>query len=295
MADPAFGRALTQAYSLEITARDVASMREAAPQIAPGTRISVAFLPGEAMADRVEAAAAVRALGFTPVPHLSARRLRSESELHGFLAALRDRAAIEDVFVIAGDSPAPEGPYADALALIRRAGLADYGVQRVGIAGYPEGHPQISEPLLKAALHDKLQELGRQGLTASIMTQFSFDGEPVLAWLAGLRAAGVAVPVGVGVPGPASVKTLLRFATHCGVKASSGVMRKYGLSLTKLLGSTGPDSLMRELQAGLDPAVHGDVRLHFYPFGGLAKTTDWIKAFAAQPPMAAGRALRARA
>jgi methylenetetrahydrofolate reductase (NADPH) len=101
----------------------------------------------------------------------------------------------------------------------------------------------------------------------------------VLDWLAKLRDGGIAAPVRIGVPGPASVKTLLRFAARCGVGASASVMAKYGVSITKLLNTAGPDALIAELAASIDPARHGEVVLHFYPFGGLAKTAQWVRDF----------------
>ena len=55
-------------------------------------------------------------------------------------------------------------------------------------------------------------------------------------------------------------------------------MAKYGLSLTQLLGGAGPGPLIEELGERLSADVHGDVRLHFYPFGGLEKTAEWIQA-----------------
>jgi methylenetetrahydrofolate reductase (NADPH) len=210
------------------------------------------------------------------VPHLSARRLTSEGELEGFLDALAERIELRHVFVVAGDLAEPAGPYDDALAVIRSGLLEKYGVQHVGIAGYPEGHPGIDDARLWQALEDKQRELGDRGLASSIMTQFGFDADPVLAWLAQLRDRGVAAPVRVGVAGPASIKTLLRFAARCGVGASAKVMQKYGLSITRLLGSAGPDPILAELSADLDEATHGDVSLHFYPFGGLTRTAEWI-------------------
>lgn len=38
---------LLRDYSLEITAKDVASFTEAAAQLVPGTAVSITFLPGE--------------------------------------------------------------------------------------------------------------------------------------------------------------------------------------------------------------------------------------------------------
>ena len=90
---------------------------------------------------------------------------------------------------------------------------------------------------------------------------------------------GIDAPVRLGVPGPAGIKTLMRFAALCGVGASTAVLRKYGLSLGNLIGSAGPDRFVAILEAALTPD-HGPVRLHFYPFGGLARTLDWIDGYA---------------
>jgi methylenetetrahydrofolate reductase (NADPH) len=131
------------------------------------------------------------------------------------------------------------------------------------------------------ALEAKHAELESRGIATLIVTQFGFDAGPFLSWLLALRARGLDVPVRIGVPGPAGVATLIRFAARCGVGASAGVMAKYGVSLTKLVGSAGPDALVDQLGKGLGPE-HGPVRLHFYPFGGLEKTVDWINTYAAR-------------
>jgi tetratricopeptide (TPR) repeat protein len=135
---------LLDGFSLEMTAKDIPSLNEAAPLIPKGTRISVTFLPNEAFEDRVAAAAAVRRHGFVPIPHLSARRIGSERELDDYLARLSGEAGIDHAFVIAGDPPEPLGPYEDALAILKSGLLSRHGVKHVGISGYPEGHPDIA-------------------------------------------------------------------------------------------------------------------------------------------------------
>ena len=45
------------------------------------------------------------------------------------------------------------------------------------------------------------------------------------------------------------------------------------------LTTTGPDALIKDLARGLDPARHGEVLLHFYPFGGLRRTAEWVRDF----------------
>jgi methylenetetrahydrofolate reductase (NADPH) len=79
---------LLQNYSLEMTAKDVPQLEEAADIIPQDTKIAITFLPNEDFPARVAAAARVRQLGFVPVPHISARRLKSQAQLEEFLAAL---------------------------------------------------------------------------------------------------------------------------------------------------------------------------------------------------------------
>lgn len=263
-------------YSLEITAKDSPDFALSSGSLIPSTQVSITFLPGEDEDARVRAAGAVRAAGFEPMPHLSARRLQSREALTSYLGALQKAAAPNRAFVVAGDPATPLGPYEDALALIRTGRLSEFGIKTVGISGYPDGHPQIDEARLWNALSDKLKALSEMGHEAEIVTQFGFDAAPFLTWTERLRDAGIVAPVRIGVPGPATVQTLIRFAARCGVGASAKVMSKYGVSLSRLLQPAGPDRLIDALEAGLDTRRHGDVRLHFYPFGGISRLADWI-------------------
>ena len=272
---------LIASYSIEMTAKDGDALRDARDVIPQGTSVSITFLAGETAPARVAAAKQARSYGFFPRPHISARRIVSAAELEAFLAELAAQAEIDRAFVVAGDLAQPAGPYFDALAVIKSGLLAKYGVRHVGIAGYPEGHPDFSTEKLWQALRDKHQALADLGHSYDIVTQFGFDAKPVLDWLQRLREGGITAPVRIGIPGPASVKTLLRFAARCGVGASASVMAKYGVSITRLLNTAGPDALISELAAGMDPARHGEASLHFYPFGGLAKTAQWARNFSA--------------
>ncbi|EMY34797.1 5,10-methylenetetrahydrofolate reductase [Arthrobacter crystallopoietes BAB-32] len=277
--DNAAVMSLLDDFSLEMTGKDVPALEEAAALIPAGTRINVTFLANEDLPMRVAAAAAVKRLGFVPVPHISARRLASRSELEEFLAALAEAAAPEDVFVVGGDPAEPLGPYEDSLALIRTGLLGGYGIRRVSIAGYPEGHPDISQGQLWQAVTGKAAALKEQGLEAAIITQFGFDADPVFDWLLELRRRDVDAPVRLGVPGPAGVKRLLNYARRFGVASSAGIVHKYGFSLANLLGTAGPDKFLREIAARHEESVHGRMLVHFYTFGGLKATAGWVRDF----------------
>lgn len=273
-------RALLQDFSLEMTGKDVEALREAAPSIPPGTRVNVTFLGNEDLQMRVTAAKAVKELGFLPVPHISARRLQSEEELKKFLQALAEVDAIKHVFAVGGDPDEPMGPYGSSLEMLESGIFADFGVEEVSIAGYPEGHPDIADDVLARELKGKFELLAQQELGAVILTQFGFDTDPVAAWLNELASLNISAPVRIGVPGPAGIKRLLGYARRFGVSSSAGIVKKYGFSLTNLMGSAGPDTFLQNLAQEVAASQYqGDVGVHFYTFGGMAKTAEWIQDF----------------
>ena len=187
------------------------------------------------------------------------------------------------MFAVGGDPATPEGPYPDALTMIRSGVLQQYGVKEVSIAGYPEGHPDIPTDVLWQHLEDKSAALKDAGLDAVILTQFSFDTDPVMAWIKGVRDRGIDTQIRLGTPGPAGIKRLISFASRFGVGANAMIVKKYGFSLTNLMGSAGPDKFVSDLAAlfDADPSV-GAVKLHMYTFGGLEATATWARDFIAK-------------
>ncbi|WP_440861155.1 methylenetetrahydrofolate reductase [Sphingopyxis sp. 22461] len=270
---------MVDGFSLEITAKDVDALRAAAPGIPRDTPVAITFLPGEDFSARLDAAEAVRALGFEPMPHFSARRIGTADEFEHYLSAVAAKAGVRRCFVIAGDPSEPEGPFFDSSALIGSGAFEREGITAIGIGGHPEGHPNMSRDQCWSVLERKCAEISERGMAPLIVTQFVFDADLVLDWLRELRIRGIDAPVRIGVPGPAGVKTLLRFAARCGVGASTSVLTKYGISITRLIGAAGPDKLVEGFEQGLRPE-HGRVRLHFYPFGGLERTVGWISDYA---------------
>jgi methylenetetrahydrofolate reductase (NADPH) len=264
--------ALVDGFSLEMTGKDVAGLHEARAIIPRGTKINVTFLGNEDLEMRVAAARAVKESGFVPVPHISARRLESPAQLEEFLGRLHEVGATEHVFAVGGDPADPAGPYPDALSLIQSGLLQQYGVREVSIAGYPEGHPDIADDVLWRHLDEKALALAQQGLDAVILTQFAFDTEPVVDWIAAVRERSIDAPIRVGTPGPAGIKRLISFARRFGVGANAMIVKKYGFSLTNLMGTAGPDRFVSDLAEQLPAAA--TVKLHCYTCGGLLATAQ---------------------
>ncbi|WP_099487171.1 methylenetetrahydrofolate reductase [Stenotrophomonas sp. EMP41] len=263
------------AFSLEVSAKAMPALRAEADRIPRGTVISIPYLASEDDDARLTAARTVRALGLEPMPHLSARRVGSRAALERFLERAAGEAGVERCLLIAGDLATPAGPFADSASIIQTGLLEQYGIKVVGIGGHPEGHPAMSSDERWQVLERKCQGIEARGMAPLIVTQFAFDADAVLAWLDALRARGISVPVLVGVPGPASISRLLRYAAMCGVGASASMLARYGISIGRLLGTAGPEVFVDRLVKGLTSA-HGPVSPHFYPFGGVAPSLDWM-------------------
>jgi methylenetetrahydrofolate reductase (NADPH) len=263
-------------FSLGVTGDELGELGQARAVIPPGTRVHVGFR-SEDLAARWETARAVKTLGFAPVPIIPARRMTSGGMLREYLAGLRAVGATVSVVVVGGDPEQPRGPYPDAASVINSGLLEEHGVRKVSVAGHPGGHPAVTDDVLWSALAGKVAALERRGLDSSVITQFGFDPALALTWLAGLRARGVSLPVRVGVPGPTGVRRLLSYASRCGVSVSAEAARQYdGFSLTGRTGEAGPERFIRSLASGYDARLHGEVKLHFDPFGGIAALAEWL-------------------
>src|SRR5690606_20135564 len=233
-------------FSLEITGKDVPALEEARDALPQGSKINVTVLGNEDLEMRVRASKAVRDSCFVPVPHISARRLSSQSQLEEFLGRLQEVGVTEHVFAVGGDPAAPEGPYDSSLALIETGLLQRYGVKEVSIAGYPEGHPDIKSDLLWQHLEAKSTALKEQGLNAVILTQFAFDTDAVVECITAARDRGSDSPIGVGTPGPAGIKRLRGFARSFGIGANAMIVKKSGSSLTNRMGTAGPGAFVND-------------------------------------------------
>jgi methylenetetrahydrofolate reductase (NADH) len=262
--------AFARDFSIEATRPSANEIAQLGEILKPGTSVYVTAVPKAATDETVVAAAALRKTGLEPVIHIAARRLTSADTLQDVLRRLTGEAGVRRLLVIGGDTDAA-GPYADALALIQNGDLRENGIEEIGIGAYPEGHPRIPSRRLEASLDEKIASATAQGLRVNIVSQFSFSGEHILAWLEQLRSSGIKNPVGIGLAGPTSVPALIRYAKRCGVSASlrglvSGVA-------TGLVGNVGPDRIIETLSAS--QREPGETRLHYFSFGGVVQTARY--------------------
>lgn len=266
--------------SIEITAKQIEKLPVLQQGFAKGTRVFVALIDAADRAGQIEAVRALAAAGFVAVPHIPARFVIDESDLKGRLDAFT-AAGVTEVLVLGGGAPQPVGKFDAAIQLLETGAFANRGIKRIGMAGHPEGNPDITkkhgEAILLEALKQKTAWLKANGFEGFIATQFLFEAGPLAAWTAGLRDAGIDLPVHPGVPGPATIKTLVKYAAMCGVGNSARFIRKQALNVTRLLTVSTPDEFVDQLATlHFDKPDLGIAGPHLYPFGGFDKLTGWM-------------------
>jgi len=265
--------------SLEMGADSPQDARRIAELLPAGTPVYVNHLPRSRLAHTLPALMALSDAGLEPVPHVAARRIATRAEAKSFLEQAVQRAGVRKMLLIGGDLAAPLGPYADAAALLRDGLLAGSGLQQIGFAGYPEGHPRIASAKLADALADKLALAKAQGLGSYVVTQFSFAPARIVEYGADLARRAPNVPVYVGLAGPTSPVTLLKFAQCCGVSASLRALQAEGMRAVRLFTHVDPtDQLIALARHARSGSLGNLVGVHLYSFGGVAATAQWMNA-----------------
>lgn len=265
---------IMRGWSLEAALPQRAEIGRLARLVAPGTRVYLTALPHAPFARQLAAARSLREAGLEPVPHVAARHLRNEEELAVCLRRMTGEAGVRRLLAIGGDPGVPRGGFSSSLEIIRSRAFRNSGIEEVGVAGYPGGHPVIPEEALMDALDAKIESAREAGLAIHLVTQFCFEAAPILGWVRRLAERGIDVPVRIGLAGPASPRTLLTFALRCGVDLP---LRKANVA-ANLLRGVSPDRIVRDLETGgIATTWRGPVSVHLYSFGGLERTAAWAR------------------
>src|SRR6266704_1568424 len=259
--------------SLELSSRDPAEIDACGGLLEPGTSVYISMPPGQTYHGTVALATRLRRAGFRPVPHVAARRIASRDALDEYLARAAGEAGVDSALVIAGDSDRPSGPFDSSRALLETGLFQRHGFVRIGVAGYPEGHPKIAETALDTALAAKKVLARRASLDLQIVTQFCFESEPILVWAT--KMIEHELPVRIGLSGPASLPRLLRFAMLCGIGNSVRALKARPQAITRLLVEAGPEVVVRDIARPGGAPIAG---VHFFCFGGLMRTARWLRA-----------------
>jgi len=272
---------LVAAASIEVMPRTAAKIEDFNAILPQGTRVYIAHLDGTAIDDMIATARRLTDAGHAVMPHVPARLIANKAELERWIRRYRDEAGVDQALVLAGGIATPKGDFRDAMQLLDTGLFDKHGFTRLHGAGHPEGNRDIDPDggtrVVDAALAWKTEFSKRTDAEMAIVTQFVFDAEPVIKWTARIKAAGVDLPVHVGLAGPAKLQTLIKFAVACGVGPSIAVLKKRAKDLSKLVMPYTPDEVVTDIAAHVASVPDSPMAgLHIFPLGGIKRSADWM-------------------
>ena len=234
-------------FSLEITMKtDLSTL----PKVKD---VYITMLPGNNFKDVAIKAKELVQSGFNAVPHFPARSIKNLNELKEYVGMCKD-FGVKQALVIGG-SAEPVGNYHCSLQLLE-TGL--FKGMKIGIAGHPEGSPDISDSSLEKAMEDK------KPFADYIVTQWLLNPEPITEFISKQD-----LPVHVGITGPLKLTSLIKFANIVGAKNSLNFLKSNASKALDLLKPSDPNDLITKLK-------NSTSNFHIYTFGGLKETNAWL-------------------
>ena len=222
--------------------------------VPPVTDVYITMLPGGDYKETAEKAMELVKKGFNPVPHFPARSMQDEKQLKDYVSRCKDSGVKQALIIGGGRDPA--GKFDSSFQLLE---TGYFEKMKIGIAGHPEGSPDISDSELEKAMIDK------KPYADYIVTQWLLDPQPIIDFI-----SKQSVPVHVGITGPLKISSLIKFANIVGAKNSINFLKSNFTKALDLLKPKDPNDLIGKVKSHTD-------NFHIYTFGGLKETNKWLK------------------
>jgi methylenetetrahydrofolate reductase (NADPH) len=191
-------------------------------------------------------------------------------------------AGIRNILALRGDPPAgqtnfvaTEGGFSNADALVAYTRTRqDFAV---GVAGYPEGHPQC---LNKTRDLEHLKRKVDNG-AHFVVTQLFFDNADFYRFRDDARAMGIKIPIIAGIMPILNVGQIKRFVSMCGSKIPHPLLTRLESleSDPEAVHSAGVDYATNQCRDLLANACEG---IHFYTLNRSKATVQIVKALQAK-------------
>ena len=235
-------------FSIEIT------MKTDLSQLPKVRDVYITMLPGNDYKEVASKATELIKSGFNPVPHFPARSIKNHVELKDFVNRCKG-GGVNQALVIGG-SAQPIGDFHCSLQLLETGLFEGW---KIGIAGHPDGSPDISDSDLEKAMKDK------KPFADYIVTQWLLDSQSIAEFI-----SKQTLPVHVGITGPLKISSLLKFASIVGAKNSLNFLKSNATKAVDLLKPKDPNELIENLKSSTE-------HFHIYTFGGLKETNKWLE------------------
>ena len=272
--------AFLKGYSIEVMPRTAEKVEEFRALLPQGTRVYIAHIDGTPIEDMVATARRIASEGYDVMPHFPARIIKDAAMLENWIAMYQGEAGVKQALLLAGGLDQPQGDFHSSMQLMETGLFDRAGFTRLHVAGHPEGNrdidPKGGTKLVDEALRWKQKFSERTDAKMALATQFAFEAKPIIAWAESLKAAGIALPIHIGIAGPAKLQTMIKFAVSCGVGPSIRVLQRRAKDVSKLLLPYEPTEVLTELAAynAANPESNTE-QVHFFPLGGIKTNAGW--------------------
>ena len=216
--------------------------------------VYITMLPGGDFKETAQQAINLVKKGFNPVPHFPARSMTNEAQLKEYVSMCKD-GGVKQALVIGGGRE-PVGKFDSSFQLLE---TGYFEKMKIGIAGHPEGSPDISDEVLEKAM------INKKPYADYIVTQWLMQSEPIIEFI-----SKQSVPVHVGITGPMKISSLIKFANIVGAKNSINFIKSNFSRAIDLLKPKDPNDLVDKIK---EHTKH----FHIYTFGGVKETNNWLK------------------
>lgn len=245
------------------------SVQEQLTTIPKGTMVAVTCSAKFGIDRTIEYVERLTKAGHRVRPHLAARQVPDKAFLAEFVERIKG-LGVKDLFVPGGDAEEPAGSYTSSAELLEDLATLDHGLT-ISVACYPEGHPKISDEALLQALKQK------QPIAHLMISQLCFDPKALVSWLQATRAAGITLPLRLGLAAPMNPAKLADLSLKIGVGTSVRYLSKqHGIVGTLIRGKFyKPEKLLADMgDALVSPEMNID-GLHLFSFNQVTATIDW--------------------
>lgn len=267
-------------YSIEVMPRTAEKVEDFKALLPTGTRVYIAHIEGTPIEDMVATAKRLAEDGYPVMPHFPARIIKDQATLEDWISRYQGEAGVDQALLLAGGVEKPHGDFHSSMQLLESGAFDRAGFKRLHVAGHPEGNKDIDPDGSMKNVEDALRWKQKFSETTdadmALATQFAFDAGPIITWANNLKAAGIDLPIHIGIAGPAKLQTLIKFAIACGVGPSLKVLQKRAMDVTKLLLPYEPTDVLSQLAA--HKAANPDFNItnvHFFPLGGIKTNAQW--------------------
>ena len=265
-------------YTIETTPNVYSKIGVLSNLLLPKTHVYITYLPDEDINNIYITAKKIKEEGLIPIPHLPARTIENYRSLEKYMGNLAEEYGIKNILIIGG-SGNQKGNISSSIEILKTGLIDKFKFTNVGVAGHPDGNPDITKIELDKAIIEKNKIAENTNAKLYIVTQFFFNVSSFIDWENHLKSLNNKLEIHAGIPGPANLKTLIGFAKSCGVGNSIKFLTKQAFNVTKIATTNVPDKLIYDLSSYKSLNSDSNLKkIHFYPFGGMKRTSGWANA-----------------